>query len=333
MPQLARGPQHADRLVVRGAEDRRRPVRARRAAPGRPGRRRSGCTGPGRAGPPSGRPASCIARRQPSTWSATGSPTAGVVSMPPRQATYACPCSSRWRVASCAPPMSSGDDRDVVDRLGPLVQQHDPGVPRLDLGRGVLAGALADQDQPGDPHAEEGPQIVDLALVEVVGVADQHHLSALGGGLFDRVRHLREERLPGVRHDQAYEVGPPRGHRLGDPVGPVAQLLDRGEHPLARGRGDRPGSVVDDVADDGGRRTRQSRHIVPRHLGHARQSTRDDLPLGRAYGGFGRSTAVCRPVRRHASAALVRPRRPAAACRPRPSALASSAAALAPSPA
>lgn len=101
------------------------------------------------------------------------------------------------------------DDRDVVDRLGPLVQQHDPGVPRLDLGGGPLAGALADQDQPGDPHTEEGPQIVDLALVAVVGVADEHHFSAFGGGLFDRVRHLREERLPRVRDDHPYEVGPP----------------------------------------------------------------------------------------------------------------------------
>ena len=30
------------------------------------------------------------------------------------------------------------DDRDVVDGLGALVQQHDPGVPGLDLGGGVV---------------------------------------------------------------------------------------------------------------------------------------------------------------------------------------------------
>ncbi|CAM5671433.1 hypothetical protein SCALM49S_06172 [Streptomyces californicus] len=92
-----------------------------------------------------------------------------------------------------------GDDGDVVDGLGALVQQDDPGVPGLDLGGGALAETLADQDQPGDAHPEEGPQVVDLALVQVVGVADEDHLPALGGGLFDRVRHLREERLPGVR--------------------------------------------------------------------------------------------------------------------------------------
>lgn len=119
------------------------------------------------------------------------------------------------------------DDRDVVDRLRPLVQQHDPCVPRLYLGRRPLAGPLADQDQPGDPHSEEGPQVVDLAFVAVVGIADQDHFPALRRGLFDRVRHLCEERLPGVRNDHSYEIGPPRRHRLRDPVGPVTQLLDR----------------------------------------------------------------------------------------------------------
>lgn len=100
-----------------------------------------------------------------------------------------------------------GDDGDVVDGLGALVEEDHAGVPGLDLGGGLLAHALADQDQARDPHAEEGPQVVDLALGAVVGVADQHHLSALGGGLLDRVRHLREERLAGIGDDHAYEVG------------------------------------------------------------------------------------------------------------------------------
>ncbi len=177
-----------------------------------------------------------------------------------------------------------GDDGDVVDRLGALVEEDHPRVPGLDLAGGLLAHALADQDQARYPHAEEGPQVVDLALGAVVGVADEHHFPALGGGLFDRVRHLREERLTGVRDDHAYEVGAPRRHRLRDPVRAVAQILDRGEDTLARGRGNRPGSVVDDVAHDGGRGTRKSRHVIPRHLGHARQSTRGDLPLGRVTG-------------------------------------------------
>ena len=138
-----------------------------------------------------------MARRQPSTWSATGSPTAGVDSVPPRQATYAMAVLQQVAGGELGAADVVRDDRDVVDRLGPLVQQHHPGVPGLDLRGGVLAQALADQDQPGDPHAEEGPQIVDLALVEVVGVADQHHLSALGGGLFDGVRHLARRRAAG----------------------------------------------------------------------------------------------------------------------------------------
>lgn len=171
-----------------------------------------------------------------------------------------------------------GDHGDVVDGVGPPVQQDDPGVPRLYLTGGGLARALADQDQAGDPHTEEGAEVVDLALVEVVGVADQDHLSALGRGLFHGVRHLREEGLPGVGHDHADEVGAPGRHRLRDPVGPVAQLLDRGEYPLSGGRGDRPGSVVDHVAHDGGRCPRQSRHVVPRHLGHG-GSLRGSRPL------------------------------------------------------
>lgn len=162
------------------------------------------------------------------------------------------------------------DDGDVVDGLGPLVQQDHAGVPGVDLGGGVVVQRVADEDQARDAHPEEGPQIVDLALADVVGVADEHHFSALGRGLFDRVRHLPEEGLARVRHDQAYEVRTPGRHRLGDPVGPVAQFLDRGEDTLARGRGNRPGSVVDDIADDGGRRTRQSRYIIPGYLGHAR---------------------------------------------------------------
>lgn len=102
-----------------------------------------------------------------------------------------------------------GDDGDVVDGLGAFVQQHDPGVPGVDLRGRQVVQRVADEDEARDAHPEERPQIVDLALGDVVGVADQHHLSALGGGLLDRVRHLAEERLTGVRDDQAYEVGAP----------------------------------------------------------------------------------------------------------------------------
>lgn len=98
------------------------------------------------------------------------------------------------------------DDRHVVDGLGTAVQQHDAGVPGVYLHGGVLAGPLADEDQAGDAHPEEGPQIVHLALVEVVGIADEDHLPALGGGLFDRVRQLGEEGLAGVGDDEAYQV-------------------------------------------------------------------------------------------------------------------------------
>lgn len=174
-----------------------------------------------------------------------------------------------------------GDDGDVVDGLGPLVEQDDPGVPGLDLGGGQVVQRVRDEDEPRDLHTEERPQIVDLALADVVGVADEDHLSALGGGPLDRVGHLPEEGLARVRDDQAYEIRAPRGHRLGDPVGPVAQFLDRGENALARGRGDRPGSVVDDITDDGSGRPCQPRNVIASHLGHAR-SLRGWTLLGRA---------------------------------------------------
>src|SRR5690606_33535526 len=163
-----------------------------------------------------------------------------------------------------------GDDGDVVDRLGAFVEQDDPGVPGVYLGRGQVVQGVADEDQAGDAHPQEGAQVVHLALADVVGVADQHHLPALGRGLFHGVRHLPEEGLAGVGHDQAYEVRAPGRHRLGDAVGPVPQFFDRGEDTLARGRGDRPGSVVDDIADDGGGGARQPRHVIPGYLGHAR---------------------------------------------------------------
>jgi hypothetical protein len=187
-----------------------------------------------------------------------------------------------------------GHHGDVVDRLGPLVQQHHARVPRLYLGGGVVVEGVADQDQSGDTHPEERPQIVHLALGDVVGVPDEDHLAALGGRLFDRVRHLAEERLTGVRDDQAYQLGAARRHGLGDPVGPVPQLLDRGEDTLARGRGDRPGSVVDDVADDGGGSSRQSRHVIPSHLGHAR-SLRGWTAPGQGVRGLVCTRARCPP--------------------------------------
>ncbi|WP_369131620.1 hypothetical protein, partial [Modestobacter roseus] len=63
-------------------------------------------------------------------------------------------------------------DGDVVDGLGPFVQQHDPGVPGLDLGGGEVVERVADEDESGDPHPQEGAQVVDLAFADVVGVAD-----------------------------------------------------------------------------------------------------------------------------------------------------------------
>ena len=233
-------------------------------------------------------------------------------STPPRQATYSWPCSSRCRVASWAPPTSSSTTATSSMASGRRCSSTTRASQASISARGVLARALADEDQAGDPHAQERPQIVHLALVEVVGVADQHHLSALGGGLFDGVRHLREERLPGVRDDQAYEVGTARGHRLRDPVRAVAELLDRGEHPLARGRCDGPRPVVDDIADDRGRSTRQPCHIVPRHLGHARQSTRaQPSPAGLRGASDAPSSAVhgYRTAPCDASAAALRGRR------------------------
>src|SRR5690606_2675925 len=77
------------------------------------------------------------------------------------------------------------------------------------------------------------------------------------------------------------------------------QLLDRGENALARGRGDRPGSVVDDIADDGGGRTRQPRHIIPGYLGHAR-SLRGYIPFGKGAKRVSNSTGKARLCERNA---------------------------------
>ncbi len=166
------------------------------------------------------------------------------------------------------------DDREPVLGLGAVVQQHDRrpvrGVRPGDAGGGRVLG---DQDQTVHLHAQEGADVVGLALVRVVRVADQHQLAAFGGGPFHGVGEFGEEGLAGVRHDHADQVAPPPRHGLRDAVRPVPQLLDGGEHPgPGRGR-HRPGPVVDHITHDRRRRPRRPRHVVPRHPCHAREPT------------------------------------------------------------
>ena len=61
---------------------------------------------------------------------------------------------------------------------------------------------------------------------------------------------LDEERVHQIRDDHAERVGPPQREAAGDGVGPVAKLLDLGEHPLSRGVAD-IGMVVEDLGNRG----------------------------------------------------------------------------------
>ena len=62
----------------------------------------------------------------------------GRVDRPPRQATYVVAVLQEVADGQLGAPEVVGHDGDVVDGLGPLVQQDDPGVPGLDLGRRVV---------------------------------------------------------------------------------------------------------------------------------------------------------------------------------------------------
>src|SRR5690606_24631235 len=64
---------------------------------------------------------------------------------------------------------------------------------------------------------------------------------------------------------------------------------------------DRPGSVVDDIADDGGGRTRQPRHIIPGYLGHAR-SLRGYIRSGQGVQRVPNSMKTARMCERNAHA-------------------------------
>ncbi len=135
-----------------------------------------------------------------------------------------------------------GDHGHVVDGLGPLVQQHHAGVPGVDLGRGKVVQRVRDEDEAGDPHAEEGPQIVDLALAHVSELPTRTILPR-SAAAHSTACAISEEGLAGVRDDQpmsrcAARPSPGRRGRAG------TQFLDGGEDTLARGRGDRPGPLL-----------------------------------------------------------------------------------------
>ncbi len=142
-------------------------------------------------------------------------------------------------------------DRAQVGAFAAAVEQHDghaAAAQRVDRQRGFVRGR--------DQHAAyalllEHLQIRLLLRHRVVRIAQDHDRAGVAGHVLDPARHVGEERVGDVEHDQTERVGAPGAQRPRGVVADEAEVLYRVQHPVAGGLGDtvRPVQHVRDRAD------------------------------------------------------------------------------------
>lgn len=96
--------------------------------------------------------------------------------------------------------------------------------------RGAAVGGADQQAVYAAVH--EGAHMVVLEFGPLVGVADDHAVVQLAGGVLDRAGQLGEEGIQHVADDQPQGPGLIGAQRAGHRVGAVAEVGDRGEHPF-----------------------------------------------------------------------------------------------------
>jgi hypothetical protein len=131
---------------------------------------------------------------------------------------------------------------DHVDAVGgdPAADHHHRQLP-AQVGQLGRRGDRAEQDQGLAAEVDQG--LDGPALVPGAGHRAQHHVVATAlGGLVEVGRQLGVEGAAQL-HQHPDQVGPPPGEQAGRPVGAVAQLGRRLQHPLTGGRA-RPGGVA-----------------------------------------------------------------------------------------
>ena len=123
-----------------------------------------------------------------------------------------------------------------------------PGTSRSSSTQGVsisyrassVAGSVSRrerEDEPVDAALREHAHVLGVELRVALGVGEQHRVALLPQPPLGALDRLGEHRVRDVADHEADRVGRPAAQSLRQQVGPVAERIDRREHPLAhRGR-------------------------------------------------------------------------------------------------
>ncbi|CAM5436145.1 hypothetical protein SANTM175S_10641 [Streptomyces antimycoticus] len=154
-------------------------------------------------------------------------------------------------------PLGAGQhpvDEDERDGLPPEGGEVAPGH----IGRG--------HQHPAHALFGEESEVVGLLLGALGAVAHHHPQPRLPRRTLRTARHVHEERVRHVQHQQRDDAAAPRAQLTRGLLAYIAQALDRGQHPVARGLGHRL-RAVDDVGDRADRDPGLARHLFDAHPG------------------------------------------------------------------